>query len=148
MPRSARRPRKRPRSVVALGHHLSLDDLSGFDIVDGVDPLQFLPLPQAQFLILGALSESDMHGYAIMQHVEESSRSLVKMGPATLYGTLKKLGDLGLAEELAPGAVPDVDKRRRYYRLTELGRSVCLAEAERLADLAARTRSNLLLGQA
>ena len=104
---------------------------------------EFLPLPLAQFHILVALSEGDSHGYAIMQHVEKSSGGLVRVGPASLYGSLKKLGDAGLIAELAAGAVPDVDQRRRYYSLTALGREVCLAEADRLAALARRTRQNL-----
>jgi DNA-binding PadR family transcriptional regulator len=108
-----------------------------------VDVAELLPLPQAQFHILVALSECDSHGYAIMQHVEETSGGLVRMGPASLYGSLKKLDDLGLITELAPGTVPDVDQRRRYYSLTPLGREVCLAEADRLASLARRTRHNL-----
>jgi len=108
-----------------------------------VDVAKFLPLAQAQFHILVALSECDSHGYAIMQHVEETSGGLVRMGPASLYTSLKKLDDLGLIAELKLGTVPGVDQRRRYYSLTPLGRDVCLAEADRLAALARRTRHNL-----
>ena len=64
-----------------------------------VDPRSFLPLPQAQFHVLVALTHGELHGYAIMQAVEQSSDSVVRMGPATLYGTLKRLVDAGLAEE-------------------------------------------------
>ena len=106
-------------------------------------PTQFLPLPQAQFHVLVALTEGERHGYAIMQSVEESSSGLVRMGPATLYGTLKRVCDSGLAEELAQRPDPDGDQRRRYYRLTALGREVCLAESDRLDDLITRSRSNL-----
>ena len=102
-----------------------------------------LPLPQAQFHVLVALSDGDLHGYAIMQIVEASSNGLVRMGPATLYGTLKRLCNAGLTEELLHRAEPDDDQRRRYYRLTGLGRDVCLAEADRLADLVQRSRKNL-----
>ena len=70
------------------------------------------------------------------------------MGPATLYGTLKKLVDQGLAEELARRPADDDDKRRRYYRLTGLGERVCAAEADRLAGLVRITRSNLRPGLA
>lgn len=106
------------------------------------DPASFLPLAPARFHTLAALSGGELHGYAIMQTVEVSSGGLVKMGPATLYGTLKKLVDLGLAEEVGAPDV-DADQRRRYYRLTGLGQRVCLAEADRLAGLADRTRRNL-----
>lgn len=113
------------------------------------DALSFLPLPQAQLHVLVALTEGERHGYAIMQSVEESSNGIVRMGPATLYGTLKRLVDQGLAEELAhPPAVDSDDQRRRYYRLTGLGERVCGAEAERLARLVRRTRTNLRPGLA
>jgi DNA-binding PadR family transcriptional regulator len=111
------------------------------------DPSSFLPLPQAQFHVLVALTDGERHGYAIMQGVEASSRGIVRMGPATLYGTLKRLVDQGLAEELARRPADD-DKRRRYYRLTGLGQRVCAAEADRLAGLVRITRSNLRPGLA
>ncbi len=116
--------------------------------MDHVDPLSLLPLPQAQFHILVALTEGERHGYAIMQAVEASSGGVVRMGPATLYGTLKKLVDHGLAEELAERPVDGDDKRRRYYALTGLGERVCAAEADRLARLVRLTRSNLRPGLA
>ena len=112
------------------------------------DPASFLPLPQAQFHVLVALTDGERHGYAIMQAVESSSDGIVRMGPATLYGTLKRLVDQGLAEELARRPAADDDKRRRYYRLTGLGASVCSAEADRLAGLVRIARSNLRPGTA
>jgi DNA-binding PadR family transcriptional regulator len=112
------------------------------------DLSRFLPLPQAQFHVLVALTEGDRHGYAIMQAVEASSDGLVRMGPATLYGTLSRLVDQGLAEELTLKPVPADDQRRRYYRLTGLGERVCAAEAERLASLVRITRANLRPGLA
>lgn len=110
------------------------------------DPSSFLPLPQAQFHVLVALTHGERHGYAIMQAVEESSQGIVRMGPATLYGTLKRLVDQGLAEELARRPAEDDDQRRRYYRLTGLGQRVCAAEADRLAGLVLIARSNLRPG--
>jgi DNA-binding PadR family transcriptional regulator len=107
------------------------------------DPSSFLPLPQAQFHVLVALTDGERHGYAIMQAVEDSSDGIVRMGPATLYGTLKRLVDQGLAEELAHRPARDDDQRRRYYRLTALGQRVCTAEANRLASLVRITRANL-----
>jgi DNA-binding PadR family transcriptional regulator len=112
------------------------------------DPLSFLPLPQAQFHVLVALTEGERHGYAIMQAVEASSDGIVRMGPATLYGTLKRLVDGGLAVESAHRPAADDDERRRYYRLTDLGRQVCVAEADRLASLVRITRKNLRPGMA
>jgi DNA-binding PadR family transcriptional regulator len=107
------------------------------------DPKAFLPLPQAQFHVLVALSDGERHGYAVMQAVERSSGGVVRMGPATLYGTLRKLVDQGLAEELPHRPDPDGDQRRRYYRMTGLGEAVCAAEADRLASLVRITRANL-----
>lgn len=113
-----------------------------------VDPTSFLPLPQAQFHVLVALTEGEMHGYAIMQAVEKSSGGIVRMGPASLYGTLKRLVESGWAEELTRRPAPGDDTRRRYYRLTALGRRVCAAEADRLAGLVRITRANLRPGMA
>lgn len=116
--------------------------------MSSADPTSSLPLPQAQFHVLVALTEGERHGYAIMQAVEESSGGVVRMGPATLYGTLKRLVDLGFAEELPHRPDADDDSRRRYYRLTALGRGVCSAEANRLSHLVRIARSNLRPGLA
>jgi len=83
-----------------------------------------------------------------MQAVETSSGGVVRMGPATLYGTLKRLVDQRLAEELARRPAADDDQRRRYYRLTGLGERVCAAEADRLAGLVRTARTNLRPGLA
>ena len=113
-----------------------------------MDLVEFLPLPQAQYHVLVALTEGERHGYAIMQAVDTSSGGVVRMGPATLYGTLKKLVAAGLVEETAHRPEAGDDARRRYYRLTGLGADVCLAESDRLAQLVDRTRSNLRPGMA
>lgn len=113
----------------------------------GSDVGDYLPLPQAQFHVLASLSERELHGYAIMQLVEETSGGVVRIGPATLYGTLKRLVDEGLAEESERRPGED-DQRRRYYRLTALGRRVCMAEVDRLDALVRRTQRNLRPGTA
>lgn len=107
------------------------------------DPRSFLPLPPAHFHVLSALSAGELHGYAIMQEVEAGSDGVVKMGPATLYGTLKRLLDNGLIEELTQSPTERDDARRRYYRLTGLGASACMAEADRLSALARQVRTHL-----
>lgn len=112
------------------------------------DPASFLPLSQTQFHVLVALTDGEKHGYAIMQGVEDSSGGIVRMGPATLYGTLRRLVDQGLAEEIDHRPASDDDQRRRYYRLTGLGARVCAAEAQRLSHLVRITRSNLRTGMA
>ncbi len=111
-------------------------------------PREYLPLPVAQFHILAALSAGELHGYAIMQSVEASSDGVVKIGPATLYGTLKRLVDGGLAEEVVKPDGENDDPRRRYYRLTGLGERVWAAEADRLTSLVRFGRANLNPGLA
>ncbi len=111
-----------------------------------MDPTDYLPLPQAQYHVLVALTSGELHGYAIMQSVESSSSNVVQMGPATLYGTLKRLVEAGLVEETDQRPATGDDQRRRYYELTGLGRAVCIAESDRLAELVRRTRSNLRPG--
>lgn len=115
--------------------------------MSGLDFEAYLPLQQAQFHVLASLGERELHGYAIMQSVEETSGGLVRMGPATLYGTLKRLVDAGLTEELDRSR-GEGDQRRRYYRLTALGRLVCMAEANRLEALVRRTKRSLRPGMA
>jgi len=99
-------------------------------------PESFLPLKPHWFHVLLSLSNQDQHGYGIMQEVLERTDGKVRLWPATLYGTLKRLLDEELIEEsdARPAAELD-DARRRYYKLTRLGRRVLAAESERLEDL-------------
>jgi DNA-binding PadR family transcriptional regulator len=131
--------------VVRLAQGLSLAVISDSDIVNVVtsDPSDHLPLAPAQFNVLVALSNGPLHGYAIMQAVEEASDRLVQMGPATVYSTLQRLTALGLTEECTGPPDSDDDQRRRYYQLTGLGQAVCAAEADRLAALARTAHTNL-----
>ncbi|MEX0666648.1 MAG: PadR family transcriptional regulator [Acidimicrobiia bacterium] len=124
--------RRRSAKSSALGHNAQ----------------DFLPLPIAHFHVLVALTAGEKHGYAIMREVDELSRGAVRMGPGTLYGTLKKLVDQHLLEEVSGRAAGPEDERRRYYRLTGLGQQVCAAESDRLARLVRVARSNLRPGLA
>jgi DNA-binding PadR family transcriptional regulator len=96
----------------------------------------FLPLKTNWFHILLSLAPDEQHGYGIMQEVLTRTGGKVRLWPATLYGTLKRLIEAGLIEESAerPAAEFD-DARRRYYRLTRLGRRVLHAESARLEEL-------------
>jgi DNA-binding PadR family transcriptional regulator len=99
-------------------------------------PESFLPLKPHWFHVLLSLANQDQHGYGIMQEVLERTGGKVRLWPATLYGTLKRLMDEDLIEESTARPAPDQDDaRRRYYRLTRLGRRVLAAESERLEDL-------------
>jgi DNA-binding PadR family transcriptional regulator len=100
------------------------------------DPDSFLPLKPHWFHVLLSLAASDQHGYGIMQEVLDRTGGKVRLWPATLYGTLKRLIDAGLIEESGARPAPELDDaRRRYYRLTRLGRRVLAAETARLEDL-------------
>ena len=97
------------------------------------------PLTPAVFHILLALAEGPLHGYAIMQSVEESSG--IAMGPGTIYGTLERLEASGFVKEL-PAARSD---RRRTFALQPAGRTALQDEARRLARLTALLRAKRLV---
>src|SRR3954469_19384277 len=100
------------------------------------DASSFLPLTPAVLHILLALAgeRSGRHGYSIAREVEDVTAGHIRMGPGTLYGSIQRMIDSGLIEEapLARKAAKDDDERRRYYRLTALGRKALELEAARL----------------
>jgi DNA-binding PadR family transcriptional regulator len=99
-------------------------------------PESFLPLKPHWFHVLLSLAGQEQHGYGIMQEVLERTSGKVRLWPATLYGTLKRLIDEELIEESDERPAAEIDDaRRRYYRLTRLGRRVLVAEGQRLQDL-------------
>jgi DNA-binding PadR family transcriptional regulator len=103
---------------------------------DSSHPSDFLPLPTATFHILLALRDGEKHGYAIMNDVETLSDGAVKIGPGTMYGSIRRMLAEGLIEESDERPDPEMDdERRRYYRCTALGERVWRAEAERLTKL-------------
>src|SRR5579862_1412240 len=100
------------------------------------DLQRFLPLKSQWFHILLSLAGGEQHGYGIMQQVLERSGGKVRLWPATLYGSIKRLIEAELIEESDERPAPELDDaRRRYYRLTPLGRRVLDAECERLQEL-------------
>jgi DNA-binding PadR family transcriptional regulator len=102
----------------------------------------FLPLKPHWLHVLLSLAGEEQHGYGIMQEVLERTGGKVRLWPATLYGTLKRLMDADLIEESAGRPPSDLDDpRRRYYRLTRLGRRVLAAECRRLEDLVSIIRA-------
>jgi DNA-binding PadR family transcriptional regulator len=96
----------------------------------------FLPLKTQWFHIMLSLAGEEQHGYGIMQEVLQRTSGKVRLWPATLYGSIKRLIEAGLIEESTARPAPEFDDaRRRYYRLTPLGRDVLNAECERLQEL-------------
>ena len=103
---------------------------------------EYLPLNHADFHILLALADDDRHGYAIMLHVEELTEGAVRLGPGTLYTSIKRMLASGMIveSELRPDAELD-DQRRRYYRLSKLGRKVLIAETDRMGKMLRHARA-------
>ena len=105
------------------------------------------PLTPPVFHILVALAGEERHGYGIMLDVAEQTNNALQLGPGTLYGCLKRMTESGLVEESDERPDPAIDdQRRRYYRMTDVGRRAVRAEARRLAGAAEIARSRKLLG--
>jgi DNA-binding PadR family transcriptional regulator len=106
----------------------------------------FLPLPTAVFHILVALADRERHGYSIMQDVAARTDGKVRLSAGTLYSAIRRMLEQGVIEELRESPDPaSGDERRRYYRLTRLGRDVALAEARRLNDMLSHARATKLI---
>src|SRR5919112_1395517 len=125
------------------------DIVCGSGLMAGSEPEEFLPLTPSVFHILLALADGERHGYGIIKEVEARTEGGVRLGPGTLYGSIKRMLEEGLIEESdeRPDSELD-DERRRYYRLTGFGRRVASAEAERLNGLVEAARAKRLLSRA
>lgn len=113
---------------------------------EGPDPDDFLPLPRDTFDVLVSLADRDRHGYAILQDIAQRTDGRIRLSPSTLYAVIKRLLESELIEELRdrPDPAHD-DERRRYYRLTPLGRRVAESKAARLTRLLADARASGLV---
>src|ERR1700733_2388791 len=100
----------------------------------------FLPLAPAFLHIILALAGEELHGYGIMQEIDRQSEGRYRLGPGTLYDNLQRLGKLGVG---APAGEGPADSRRRYYRLTSLGRRVISAEISRLEGVVREARRHM-----
>ncbi len=109
-----------------------------------IDPKSLVPLPRLAFQVLLALARSDNHGYAIAKEVERNTDGHTKPSTGSLYLSMEKLHAKALIEESARPAEHD-DARRRYFRITTLGRRVARAETERLIRLVNLARDRDLL---
>src|SRR5215211_8658207 len=112
-------------------------------------PQKSISLTPAAFHILLVLAGGENHGYAIMREVAEHTRGKMRLGPGSLYGTIKRMLADGWIEESDERPDPDLDdERRRYYRLTGVGRKLVQSEAERLEQLVNIARGKKLLRNA
>ena len=102
------------------------------------------PMKPAEFHILLTLAGSDLHGLGIAKAIDEATDGVIRLGPGTLYRTLKQLVATALIEEVS-GPDGDDDPRRRYYRITDPGRERVRTDAERLARIVRTARDNAVL---
>ena len=110
------------------------------------DPKTSLRLTPAAFHIMLVLADGENHGYAIMREVAENTQGKMRLGPGSLYGTIKRMLADGWIEESDERPDPQLDdERRRYYRLTGVGRKLVQAEAEHLEQLVNIARAKRLL---
>ena len=113
-----------------------MDDKARAPIPEG-----YLPLTPAVLDIMVALGNEELHGYAIMQEVRRRTDGQRRLAPGTLYRSLKQMEQRGWVAQSEERPEPSLDdERRRYYRLTEIGRRVALAEVERLEGLVGAAR--------
>ena len=111
------------------------------------EPQDLLPLTPSVFHILLALADEERHGYGVMQDVAQQTGGALQLGPGTLYGCLKRMLAAGLVEESDERPDPALDdERRRYYRMTALGKRVVRAEAQRLATAVTAAMAKLAGG--
>lgn len=91
----------------------------------------------AYFHILLSLGAGERHGYAIKREVAARTGGELKLGPGVLYGAIARMLEAEWIEEAEERPDPHLDdERRRYYRITKLGRKVMRAEAHRMKELA------------
>lgn len=105
---------------------------------------RLLPLSLPLFHMLLSLSDGERHGYALKRAILERTNGKLNLGSGALYGSINKMLEMGLIEESEerPDAHLD-DTRRRYYRITPLGRRVVAGEAVRLRNLVRLAESHL-----
>jgi len=131
-----------------LGCNISATVISVTDIKGELmtQSTTYQPLTPAVYHILLALADGEKHGYAIMKEVETQTGGQIKMGPGTLYGSIKRMLAANLIEETDERPDPTLDdERRRYYRLTGLGQQVVRDESERLVQAVKIARQKHIL---
>jgi len=109
------------------------------------DPRSFLPLTPLAYQVLLALADSDRHGYGIILEVTERTDGTVRIRTGTLYTMIQRLLEEQLLEQSDAPRPEGDDTRRKYYRLTELGRDVLAAETRRMEALIGDARRKRVL---
>lgn len=117
-------------------------------MIKSKDTEPFLPLTPAMFQILLALADGNKHGYAILKDVSRRSEGKIRLSAGTLYGNLARLESAGLIAESSKRPEFSLDdERRRYYRLTDFGREVAVAEARRMEEAIAQAHAKHLFAK-
>ena len=110
------------------------------------DPRMHLPLTPTMFEVVVSLADGEKHGYAILKEVARRTGGRVTLSAGTLYALIRRFVADGVIAESAERPDPALDdERRRYYRLTEFGRQVARAEAERMEEAVALARAKRLI---
>ena len=136
-------------SAEGLRHYVTLTDITNCVIYSAVaqrlsaaEVAALLPLPQAVFQILVALADQDRHGYAIMQDVAARTDGALKLSPGRCTGRSSACSRTVSSSKSTTGQRPsEDDERRRYYRITQIGRDLAQAEADRLTVLLRQARA-------
>jgi DNA-binding PadR family transcriptional regulator len=89
---------------------------------------KYIPMTETAFYILLSLTEP-RHGYGIVKHVEEISKSRIRLGSGTVYGTLTKMQKDGIITVFAD------EERKTVYEITEVGIKLITVEINRLKEL-------------
>ncbi len=106
----------------------------------------FLPLKPVELQLLLALSEQELHGYGLVQHIDQQTDGVIRLEPGNLYRVIKRLLADGLVAESESRPVPELgEERRRYYRITPIGSRVLAAELKRLRSLLASAKARAVV---
>ena len=98
-----------------------------------------LPLTETSYFILLSLSPGPRHGYGIMKHVSNLSQGRVELSTGTLYGAIKRMLDQGWIMKAEDGST-NSGRIRKAYQLSDSGRSLLMAEVQRLEGLVRAAR--------
>jgi DNA-binding PadR family transcriptional regulator len=111
-------------------------------------PTDFLPLRPLELLVLAMVADAPLHGYGIRQAIIDHTGGSIEVEAGNLYRHIRRLHAESLLEVVRRRGLDDDAERRRYFRITPLGRRVLAAELERLRHLVRFAEERRLLGPA